>query len=156
MGSSASTIAGVVVSWIGSILAFLFALFIDPLLKPILRRVSEKLTPPHPLEPGMGELLEEVKGLRERVGFLRTDLAARPDAVVAGRGLSERVDLLRGDLAPRLNQLDSLRGLSTALDLLRETLAARPDPPAREITIRVIRAPRARRRRRGRPADDIE
>ena len=132
MGSSASTIAGVVGSWIGSILAFLFALFIDPLLKPILCRVSEKLTPPHPLELGMGELLEEVKGLREQVGFLRTDLAARPDAVVAGRGLS------------------------TALDLLRETLAARPDPPAREITIRVIRAPRARRRRRGRPADDIE
>ena len=110
--------------------------------------------PPHPLDPGLGELLNEVKGLREQVGFLGTALAARPDPVVAAVGrLSEQVVLLRDQLAARSNQHDAVRDLSIALSLLRETLAARPDPAAREITVRVIHPPRARRRRRRGLAD---
>ena len=122
-------------------------------MAPILRRVSKKFSPPHPLEARMDDLLVAVTGLSEQVDLLRGDLAARPDPLVAARGLSGQVELLREDLAARPDPFVAIRDLSRQVERLRDVLATRPDPSAQEMTIRVVHA---RRRRREEPADNIE
>ena len=151
MGQTASNIASAARSWLGGIVAHLAALIIAP----ILRRVSKKFSPSHPLDAQMDDLLAVVRGLSERVDLLRGDLAARPDPLPAAvTGLSSQIEHLREFLTARPNPLPAVTGLSSQVEHLREFLAARPDPAPQEITIRVIHAPRARRRRRRRePAD---
>ena len=75
MGQTASNIASAAGSWLGGIVAHLAAL----IMAPILSRVSKKISPPHPLEARMDDLLEAVRDLSGQVELFREFLAARPD-----------------------------------------------------------------------------
>ena len=51
--------------------------------------------------------------------------------------------------------LAEVRGLSKQVDLLREVLGARPEPAAKEITIRVVHTPPVRIQRRRRRQEGL-